>query len=802
MSATGGASGFAGLAAENRRLREAAARGHLIDLATGMLAVQLGQSTADAADRLADLARATGTSLEDLAADIVNGAASPGDPRVDPGTAPPRPARRLRQAAAAAETADSVGEAALTLLERGLAPLGADSVWLWRCAEAGYLRLAGYAGVSATEAAAWHGIPPAFPEPFRTALAENAPVWLGGGPADATALPGASAVAARALVPLRRRGTTIGLALIGWPEPMGFDVRTRRDITRLMEVASTVLDRPDSPEATAPEFVDLLDALTRPGVLLRTSGTSGGTTVEHANEDAVVALGGPLPADDRSLPRAFPLAHRELARLVGRAHRARRPQHAARLPVRARTGPEGSLAPLLDVRVLPVGDDRSVVLWHTAGDPRLAMGRAVARLQTVATFQDSLDGGETVWSEQVYGIFGMSRDEAPVPLLALRGRIHRDDAGALTRLLRTMTEGRKGAQTVLRVVLLDGSVRHVRVTTEPLLDGDKVTGCVGVYQDVSASRRTEFVLTATFDQLNATRDQADARHQLALQLQRAIVPETAREELPGGLAVAARYRPAEEEYQVGGDWYDVVPLPSGKVLVAVGDIAGHGIESVTGMVALRNAQRALAFTGRGPGQLMGWLNEVTLRTGGGSTATAVCALYDPEDGELAWSSAGHLPLLLLRDGRATLLDPPRDILLGATPSATYQERRTPLRPGDTLLLYTDGLVERRHDGLGSGLGRLAAAAEELSPLEDPERLVDGLLALVTGDTGDDTSVVAVRVRARESGATTGAAGAADAGAGAADAGAGAADAGAGAADAGRGPEVVSLPVGSTGDAGS
>ncbi|MFF1508656.1 SpoIIE family protein phosphatase [Streptomyces sp. NPDC058326] len=737
----------AGLLVENRLLREAAARRHLIDLATGMLAVQLGQSTTEAADHLEETARATGTSPEDLAADVVNAVASPGDPRADPGPASPLPARRLRRAAAAAETADSVGEAARTLLDDGLALLGADSLWLWRCAEAGYLRLAGCAGVSATEAAAWWGIPPLAPEPMRTALVEGTPVWLGDGPADAAALPGASAGAARVLVPLRRRGATVGLALAGWPEPMEFDTRTRRAVTGLMTVASTVLDRPDSPEPGSPLLVDVLDALTHPAVLLRTPGTTGAPTVEHANEEAVAALGGPLPSDDRSLTRVFPLAHRELIRLEGRARRSRRPQHAARLPVTAGAGPEEGPSPLLDVRVLPAGEELAVVLWHTSGDPGLAVRRAVARLQTVGTFQDSLDGGETVWSEQAYGIFGMSRQEPPVPLLALRGRIHADDGGALTELLRTLTERGAGAQTVLRAVLPDGSVRHVRVVAEPLLDGETVTGCVGVYQDVSASRRTELALTATFDHLTAVRDQADVRHQLALQLQRAIVPEVpALQELPGGLVVTSRYRPAAEEYQVGGDWYDVLPLPSGKVLVAVGDIAGHGIDSVTGMVALRNAQRALAFTGRGPGQLMSWLNEVTLRTGGGSTATAVCALYDPADGELVWSSAGHLPLLLLRGGRATLLDPPQDILLGATPSSRYQERRTALRPGDTLLLYTDGLVERRHDGLGSGLGRLVAAAEELAAVPDLEQLVDGLLGMVTGDTDDDTSVVAVRLR--------------------------------------------------------
>ncbi|XEC33009.1 SpoIIE family protein phosphatase [Streptomyces fradiae] len=751
MSGAGAESGFAGLAAENRRLRGERARAHLLDLATGVLAVQLGVSTGDAAEHLTALAGATGMTVEDLAADVVNSVAGPraAEGLGAPPPASPLPARRSRRTAAVVETAEDVAAAAQALLDGGLGPLGADSVWLWRLVDGGCLRLAGHAGVGAAEAAAWWWIPPAAPEAIRAVLDGNAPVWLPEGPTAGAALPGAGEGAARAVLPLRRRGTTEGVALVGWPGPVTFDPTLRRAVGGLMDVAGALLDRPDGEEAGAPVLVDLLDALTHPAALLRTGEATGTPVVEveHVNEAAVTALGGTLPADDPSLARAFPHAHTELARLARRARHTRRPGHAARLPAGP---PADGPGPLLDVRVLPAGPDRAVVLWHTTGDPGLATGRAVARLQSVATFQDSLTGGDTMWSEQAYGIFGMARDEAPLPLLALRARIHQEDGEALTALLRTLTERRTGAQTVLRTVLPDGSVRHVRVAAEPLLDGDTVTGFVGAYQDVSATRRTELALTATFDRLTAVRDQAELRHQVALQLQRAIVPEApALGELPGGLTVAARYRPAAEEYQVGGDWYDVLPLPGGKVLLAVGDIAGHGIDSVTGMVSLRNAQRALAFTGRPPHQLMGWLNEVTLRTGGGSTATAVCALYDPEDGGLVWSSAGHLPLLLIRDGRARLLEPPQDVLLGAVPSYAYEERRTALHPGDTLLLYTDGLVERRHEGLGPGLARLLAVATRVAGRESPELLVDALLAMALGDTDDDTSVVAVRVRRPE-----------------------------------------------------
>ncbi|MEU7075554.1 SpoIIE family protein phosphatase [Streptomyces narbonensis] len=741
--------GFAALIAENRWLRGRIAHRHLIDLAAGVLAAQMRLSTSDAAEHLTALASATGLSVADIAADVVDAVAGADGSAVADTTDGDRPYartaedRRARRTAAEAETASTVHEAARTLLSGGLAPLGADSLWLWQRADHGCLFLAGCAGGGAAEATAWQWIPPAVPEPFRSALVAGTPVWLEEGPAAGHLLPGSSPNGARALLPLIRRGRHVGLALIGWPRPRSLDTAARRAVTGLLDVAATVLDTADPTRPAVPVLVDVLDALAHPAMLLHIHGTTGELTVDHLNDEAVAALGS-LPREDRdSLVGQFPMVHTDLARMARRAVTSARVQRAARLPTFAR--PEEP-APLLDVRVLPAGEDRAVVLWHTVADPGTAAGRATTRLQSVATFQDSLTGGETFWSEQAYGVFGMARDEPPVPLLGLRGRVHRDDGDALTALLRTLTERQTGAQAVLRIVLPGGAVRHVRVAAEPLITGRAVTGFAGVYQDVSDSRRTEAALTATFDHLTALHHQAETRHQLALQLQQAILPEVpGLMELPGDLVVAVRYRPATEEYRVGGDWYDVLALPTGKVLVTVGDIAGHGIDSVTGMVALRNAQRALAFTGESPRRLMGWLNEVTLRTGGGTTATAVCALYDPEDHGLLWSSAGHLPMLLLRDGRARLLDPPMDILLGAASPFSYQEQRIGLRPGDTLLLYTDGLIERRHDGLDEGLTRLAADVERLAD-RSPERLVDELLTSATGDTDDDTSLVAVRVR--------------------------------------------------------
>lgn len=739
----------AALAADNASLRAQLTQRHLIDLATGILLTQLEASPAEAAEHLVRLAEATGLSSEDLAADIVNGvvgtiavaspAASSGDDGRNDGTAVAE-ARRTRRVASAAEADHSVGQAAATLLEGGLRPLGVESLWLWRRMESDCFRLAGHAGVSATEAARWQWIPPAAPAPFHQVVAEGSPLWSASGVPPGSVLPGAPE-AARALLPLRLKGATVGLALVVWPGPADLDDSLRRALTDLIDVAARVLNATETAPSPSPLLDDLLDSLAHPAMILHRDQDSSKLSVEYLNESASKALGSSHPAVGQPIEVAFPHHHSELALLSRQAHSGTSVRRAARLP--AEHGPRAP-APLLDVRVLSAGAEETIVLWHTGSDRRLSAMRALGRLQGVAPFEDDLTTGTSVWSEQAYGILGVDRESEPFPLARLQLRVHPEDADNLAELLSALMERRTSAVTVVRITRDDGGLRHVRIAAEPLLNEGVLTGITGVYQDVSAGFHTEVALSATFDQLTAVQAQAALRHQLALQLQQAIVPEMPAVQRLQGLQATARYRPAVQEYRVGGDWYDVLPLPNGKVLVAVGDIAGHGIDSVTGMVALRNALRGLAFTGHTPGRLMEWLNDVTLNTQGHPTATAVCALYDPADRTLCWASAGHLPLLLVRDGIARLLDPPRDVLLGAVPSTVYQETTTQLMPGDTLFLYTDGLIERRHDALDEGLDGLRRAAEVLSVCEVEEQ-ADRLLSSAPGDTDDDTSLIAVRI---------------------------------------------------------
>ncbi|MEV7544256.1 SpoIIE family protein phosphatase [Streptomyces sp. NPDC089915] len=762
LSETGLPSAVADLTAEVAALHADRARRSLLDLACGVLMAQLSLSPAEAADHLLRLAVSTGLSAADLAADVVNAAAGPDVAREPvpgqaPGAAPTPETRRIRRGTTAVLASDTAGAAAAALLEGGLRRLGVESVYLWRRTETDCLELAGHAGATPLEAGHWRWVPPETDGPLHRVLTVGLPAWFPDGPGAEGRLPGPHAEAARGLVPLDRAGRSAGLALVVWPAARALDGAVRATVAALCRPAGQALDHGGSDAAAAPRLTAVLAELVLPAMLVSVAVPAGEEegygfgrthTVDYLNPAALRVLG-PLPAPaGRPVAQLFPAVYEELLGLLARANATGAPQYVPALPAAPSNAPParaGAAGPAMaEVRVLPLGGGRTAVMWRADDRRGPPVTRALARPDQLAVFEEDLVAGSTVWSAHAYPVFGLHPEEPAVPLRALGARLHREDAGRLDGLLATLTDRHEGGQVLVRVVRPGGGVRRVRVAAEPVLTGSALTGIVGVFQDVSSQHHTEVALTATYDQLSAARTEAELRDHLVLGLQHAIVPEAPALETPPGLRVAARYRPAAAEYRVGGDWYDVQSLPDGKVLVTVGDIAGHGIGSATAMIALRGALHGLAFTGNSPGRLMEWLNEVALRTPGQPTATAVCALFDPADRSLFWAGAGHPPVLLLRGGRARFLEGAENILLGALPGAGYGETFTELRSGDTLLLYTDGFVERRHVGLDESLETLRAATERLRP-GPAEELADRLMAAVLGDTDDDTSLVVVRV---------------------------------------------------------
>ena len=224
-------------------------------------------------------------------------------------------------------------------------------------------------------------------------------------------------------------------------------------------------------------------------------------------------------------------------------------------------------------------------------------------------------------------------------------------------------------------------------------------------------------------------------------LQRSLLPPLPR--VPG-LELAARFVPAESGLAVGGDWYDAFVLPDGEIALVVGDATGHDVQAAARMAELRNLLRALAVDGRQPpaatlSRLAAVADHLTTDLPG----TCLYAQLDLAGRRLRWSSAGHLPPVLLRDGRAELLETVPDLMLGVRAGTSRADHARELLPGDVLVLYTDGLVETRRTALDVRLEALRRAVEQDADLS-PELLADVLVAQLSSGE-DDVAILVVRI---------------------------------------------------------
>jgi serine phosphatase RsbU (regulator of sigma subunit)/anti-sigma regulatory factor (Ser/Thr protein kinase) len=232
---------------------------------------------------------------------------------------------------------------------------------------------------------------------------------------------------------------------------------------------------------------------------------------------------------------------------------------------------------------------------------------------------------------------------------------------------------------------------------------------------------------------------------IASTLQRQLLPQ----QLPTvpALTMAARYRPSERAAQVGGDWYDAIVLPDGGVGLAIGDVVGHGVRAATLMGELRAALRAYAMTEpQSPGAALTLLNTLVARTHRNEmVATLLYVVVDADGGRARFASAGHLPPLLLSpDGVAHFLEHATFPPLGVAEHTHFDSWEAELGPGATMLLYTDGLVERRDEAIDVGLQRLREALET-GPAE-LEELCSHILARAPGGSSvqDDAALLAAR----------------------------------------------------------
>ena len=235
--------------------------------------------------------------------------------------------------------------------------------------------------------------------------------------------------------------------------------------------------------------------------------------------------------------------------------------------------------------------------------------------------------------------------------------------------------------------------------------------------------------------------QVDQQRETALALQHAILGPA---HLPRGFAV--RYQAASRPLQVGGDWYDVVDLQDGRIALIVGDCVGHGLPAATVMGQLRSACRALLLDHPSPRAALCGLDRFAARLPGAQCTTVVCAVLDPGTGELVYSSAGHPPPILVdADGITRTLDDGHTIPVGLRPGRPRPEAHVTVSPGATLLLYTDGLVERRGSSLDHGIARAAVLVRDgrTSTLDD---VADQIMTRLAPSSGyqDDVAVLLYR----------------------------------------------------------
>ncbi|GHF86223.1 SpoIIE family protein phosphatase [Streptomyces griseosporeus] len=231
----------------------------------------------------------------------------------------------------------------------------------------------------------------------------------------------------------------------------------------------------------------------------------------------------------------------------------------------------------------------------------------------------------------------------------------------------------------------------------------------------------------------------------AEELQRALLPELPR---TGRLEMAARYVPSSTTAEVGGDWYDAFTLPGGDTALVIGDVSGHDLRAAVAMSALRNMLRGLAVDGEEPpGDVLRRLDLATHTLDPHATATCVYALIKGQEGgpwDLYHSSAGHLPpLLATQDGETRYLDAGRGMLIGMDPGLPRHSACDALPPHSTLLLFTDGLIERRGESLDDAMARLSrhAAAHARAPLDV---FCDELIIKFGADNTDDIALLALR----------------------------------------------------------
>lgn len=760
-------------------------RDALVDQAVGVVIARSGCGSAEAVAQLSAIAERTRRPLADVASDVVAEASGrPGVPAERSDTL------RLRPEIAGLDRAADGDDLARVLVAEALGfahPCGAAIALL---DDDGTVSIVGAHGFPARGIRRWRRIPPAVDCLINRALRAGKPTWTDAGTADPPPPLGEPAGAERAqtrvAVPVRFGRALIGAVELAWPPEAEIDQRARRQAEAVVRSVGPSLLRTLGPDGSsgfsgssrAPgpagsggtavgdsAWQDLLDLMEQPALALREDPGSPDDVRRFrviARNQQADALMSPA-ATDGSLAEEAPwlLAADLPERLAAVLHTG------APYQLGVQTGPLG----VDSVTAVRVGLGTVIVVCHSASLEPTATHSALERLARFGTWRWDVDGDRVAWSAEALRIVDAPGLGDSAGIDRPPYTVHPDDAEAERRFVKTLTVERRPAEAEFRILHYDSEPTRVRVAAEPVV-GDaedppagmygSLSGLapdeavpaapgavIGVIQDVTEWRRAETALEVARVQLAAQRSRADAERQLASALQLAVIPSAARNQPPrSGVQIAARYRPASASAGVGGDWYSVFPLRDDKLLLAIGDVAGHGLPAASAMADLHHGLRGMALavsqdqTQPRPGRLLTLLNELVESMPQFTIASACVLLWDPANRRLTWGNAGHPAPLRIRGGMGTALYDAVGPMLGADPYAVYEDAEAEVESGDVLLLYTDGLVERRRVGDDETIAHLLYQTRY--PDADLDRYADRILEGARSDTDDDVCVLAVR----------------------------------------------------------
>lgn len=708
--------------------------------------------------------------------------ADPPDPPRTPLDLSSEQAARYHLIASVLGTAADGDDVARLLCDEALGTTGATAVAIALLEPDGALRLAGTHGIPAQVASQWQRIPPQTSMPLTDAVQTREPVLIRDRAEfaerypqiDAALLPGEMLC----VVPLvDAHGATHGALAVGWPHPVDDEPASTPFLSALAQLCVSAIPSMNAAgtygtsSTTLPGdemwFRALLDALLDPVLILApvrdaepgtdTGPDAGGSAdpgtvtdfrIDYANA-ATVDLAGRTGTEliGRRMTDLYPgmVVSGVFGQLLdvqrtGNPYEGEAEQFIEMVSGHLRS----STMTLRAVRFL----DGVLLSWriHDEDERRAAQFAQAQRLARLGTWQHDIGGGGTVWSPEMFTILGLDTADGPPGPAVLARAVDPDDLPAVEAVLHELLTEHRPQTLEFRVLRPDGKPCTVRAAAEAVCDpdGEEVLALRGVLQDVTAWRRTQAALADARDKLAEERGRTATQHEAVTLLQRAII-DLPQPSDPEVMRFASHYVPAESVAQVGGDWYDRVSLPDGRMLIAIGDVSGHGLPAAAGMTQVRHALRGMAYTGAEPAQILTWLNRMVCHQRSDYIATVMCALVNPASGTMTWSQAGHLPPLHIRDGAPRVLQTPFGMVLGASSDAAYGSAVVDLAAGDMVLMYTDGLIEHRGADLGRGLSRLVATVRE-SCDGDLEQCVEHVMRhLGTPNPQDDTCLIGFQI---------------------------------------------------------